>query len=138
MMRDAALKLLTFSGIGVVTAVQSGCLERVITVTSEPPGAVVELNGVDIGTTPIQTEFTYFGEYDVRLRHDGYEPIHAGRTARAPWYEYPPIDLIAAALPFTIQTDVRWHYDLRSIESATDTLIDRGRSFRTEADTDNN
>ncbi|MCA9280274.1 MAG: PEGA domain-containing protein [Phycisphaeraceae bacterium] len=137
MIHSAAHKVLGPLGCVAVCVVQTGCLERIITVTSEPPGAVVELNGTDVGTTPMQTEFTYFGEYDVRLRHDGYEPIHTGATARAPLYEYPPIDLIAAVLPFTFQTNVKWHYVLQPDETTIDATIDRARKFRTESNEQN-
>ncbi|MEO1498872.1 MAG: PEGA domain-containing protein, partial [Planctomycetota bacterium] len=67
----------------------AGCLERTITVTSEPPGAIVTLNDVEIGRTPVTTEFTYFGVYDVRVRKDGYEPLVTRRETTTPWWEYP-------------------------------------------------
>ena len=95
----------------------AGCLERRISITSEPPGALVWVNDVEIGRTPVDTDFTFYGDFDVRLRKDGYEPITTHKRAGAPWYEIPPFDLVATALPFNIDTDVTWHFDLKPQES---------------------
>jgi hypothetical protein len=90
-----------------------GCLERRLTITSEPPGATATVNGVEIGRTPVSASFVYYGDYDVELQHQGSEPLRARATAPAPLYEYAPIDLLASALPFTLSTDVKWHYKLQ-------------------------
>lgn len=89
-----------------------GCLQRRIRVTSEPPGAVVWVNDTEIGRTPAETGFTFFGDYDVRLELDGYEPVHEMRRAKAPLHEYPGPDLVAAALPVKFKTLIEWHFDL--------------------------
>ena len=90
----------------------AGCLERTITVTSEPPGAIVVLNDVEIGRTPVTTEFTYFGVYDVRVRKDGFEPLVTRRETPTPIWEYPGIDLLAIAAPWRIKTSVDWNFEL--------------------------
>lgn len=89
-----------------------GCVRRTIEVTSSPPGAMVWLNDEQLGRTPVQTDFKFYGTYDVRVELPGYEPIHEGRDAKAPFYEYPGPDFIAAALPTRIQNTVEWHFDL--------------------------
>jgi hypothetical protein len=48
-----------------------GCVQRHITITSEPEGALVYLNNNEIGRTPITTDFTYYGNFDVQLRKEG-------------------------------------------------------------------
>ena len=58
-----------------------GRQERVIEITSEPAGAVVWLNDRELGRTPVQTEFLFFGVYDVRLALEGYEPVVTSREA---------------------------------------------------------
>ncbi len=89
-----------------------GCLERTITVTSGPPGAVVTLNDVEIGRTPVTTEFTYFGVYDVRVRKDGYEPLVTRRETTTPIWEYPVIDLLAILAPWRVKTSIEWDFEL--------------------------
>lgn len=115
----------------------SGCLERRIRVTSEPPGAIVWLNDREIGRTPVETPFTFYGTYDVRLELDGFEPVQAPRKASAPVYEWPGFDLLAEMWPGRIRTDIDWHFDLepaleRSLEPAVveRDLIERAAEMR--------
>lgn len=89
-----------------------GCVERTISITSEPPGAIVWLNDVEIGRTPVETDFTFYGTYDVRLRLEGYEPLLTSRKANAPIYDWPGLDLVAEAIPADIESRVEWHFDL--------------------------
>ena len=112
-------------------ATLSGCGSRTIVVTSDPPGALVSLNGVEVGPTPLEVGFRFYGQYDLRLRKEGYEPLVAAPWAVAPWYEYPPIDFVL--LPVPIHTTVRWHYALTptSVEQdARDALIERADEMR--------
>ncbi|MDX2117345.1 MAG: PEGA domain-containing protein [Planctomycetota bacterium] len=95
-----------------VLACVSGCIERRIYITSEPPGATVWVNDVEAGRTPTSVKFTYFGNYDVRLRKGGFEPLITKGSANPPVYEFPGPDLLASAVPARIKTDVKWHYVL--------------------------
>lgn len=119
--------LLAGAGLG-------GCLQRRIFVTSEPDGAIVWINDQEVGRTPLDTGFTFYGTYDVRVRKEGYEPVSGPRDARAPWYEYPGPDLIASALPFPIRSTVRWHYVLAPLppntQEARADLVERAAELR--------
>jgi hypothetical protein len=114
-----------------------GCLERTITVTSEPPGALVTINSVEVGRTPVSTAFMYYGVYDVRVRRDGYIPVWEKREASAPIYEWPPLDLVAEAIPAEITTNIKWHFVLQPEEradapGAEEGLVARARDLRTQ------
>jgi len=117
------------------------CVQRKIRVTSTPPGARVILNDQEIGVTPVDTRFTFYGGYDVQLLLDGYEPVHELRQARAPLHEYPGIDLVATAIPADIETTIEWHFDLLPIPESTDPdaaredLLDRAADLRRQART---
>lgn len=118
-----------------------GCLQRRIRVTSEPPGAIVWVNDTEIGRTPAETTFTFYGDYDVRLELDGFEPVHEMRRAKAPLYEYPGPDLIAAALPIRFRNVVQWHFVLEpalektlSPDELESSLIERARRARRQAE----
>lgn len=120
-----------------------GCLERTILVTSEPPGAVVWLNDQEIGRTPIETDFTFYGNYDVRLHLAGYEPLVTNRVAKAPLYEAPGLDILAEAVPTRISTRLEWHFDLvplpEQVEGADKGalrtgLLDRAGELRKQTD----
>lgn len=122
----------------VITPSLAGCLERTVTITSEPPGAIVVLNDEEIGRTPVETGFRYFGVYDVRLQREGYEPLTTAKEAVAPFWEYPGIDLLAIAAPWRVRTHLEWHFDLQPLPApGTDEaarseqeLFDRARSLR--------
>ncbi|MBL4591145.1 MAG: PEGA domain-containing protein [Phycisphaerales bacterium] len=124
----------------LIAATLGGCVERQIRVTSSPSGARVWLNDQEIGVTPCDARFTFYGKYDVRLEKNGYEAIHEMRRARTPVHEYPGIDLVATALPTTVSNTVRWHFDLDEVAERTgdpDTvlgeLISRAQEFRGNA-----
>lgn len=63
----------TFASLVTVAAALSltGCIERLITVTSQPAGALVYLNDEEVGRTPVTVPFRFYGVYDVRLEHEG-------------------------------------------------------------------
>ncbi|MEZ6318865.1 MAG: PEGA domain-containing protein [Phycisphaerales bacterium] len=128
---------LTLVPLALAPLALTGCLERRIRVTSEPPGALVWLNDREIGRTPVETGFTFHGDYDVRLELDGYEPVHTDRTAHAPVYEWPGIDLVAAALPVKFDNTIEWHFDLERTRELTEQpeqfesgLLDRAEELR--------
>ena len=114
-----------------------GCIERRIRITSEPSGALVHLNDVEIGRTPVEAGFTFHGVYDVRLDLEGYEPVWTSRKAKAPLYEVPLVDLLAEAAPMRFRNHQHWHFDLApAAEVAADTagfeagLVERANELR--------
>lgn len=97
-----------------------GCLQRTLTISSTPPGALVWVNDVEVGQTPLEMDFTYYGEFDVRLRRDGFEPVLARKKLTPPIQERPVIDLLAEAVPYTFQDRPAWHFDLTPIAETSD------------------
>lgn len=113
-----------------------GCADRRLVITSTPPGASVWVNDVELGRTPLEASFVHYGTYDVRLRLDGYEPIATSASATAPWYEYVGPDLVAEAMPWGVETRVRWNFALKpALETTMNRqelekgLIDRAREL---------
>lgn len=101
-----------------------GCVDRKIRVTSEPPGARVWLNDVEIGRTPAEADFTYYGRYDVRLELEGHEPLWTDRKAKAPVWQWPVLDLAAEAIPARFDDVVEWHFDLGpALETTTEPAV---------------
>ena len=56
-------------------ATASGCVERRYTIRSDPPGALVVVNGDEIGPAPVSRNFIFYGYRDIRLQREGYEPL---------------------------------------------------------------
>ncbi len=48
----------------------TGCVERTISISSEPSGALVHLNDEEVGRTPLTVPFTFYGTYSVRVTHE--------------------------------------------------------------------
>jgi len=130
-----------FLPLAALGAFAPGCIERKISITSEPPGAICWVNDVEIGRTPVETDFTFYGEYDVRLKLEGYEPLRTHKAAEAPIHEYPPFDFFATLAPFDFEHNEKWHFVLeqRPEESkdpgqAENELIERARELRGRVD----
>lgn len=116
-----------------------GCLTRKLSVTSEPSGARVWANDVELGETPLEAEFTYYGAYDVRVEKEGYEPIRTLVPVRAPFYEYPGPDIIANVIPGGVEHVVRWNFKLQpALEKTQDKaafekgILDRAKALRAQ------
>jgi hypothetical protein len=89
--------------LAVALVAAGGCVRRTMTINTDPQGATVHLNDELIGTTPVSVDFTWYGDYDVVARLDGYETLRTNHPINPPWYQYPPIDFIAETLvPFRI------------------------------------
>jgi len=129
-MRTIARAILIVAGASVLLTSLTGCLHRRIRIVTDPPGALVHLNDVQIGRTPVEVDFTYYGVYDVRVSKPGYEPIWASEKASAPIYEWPGIDLLAEAWPGDIVTEFEWSYKLTPIDNDIDGVLERARALR--------
>lgn len=112
----------------------AGCgVERTLTVRSEPPGALVYLNGEEAGRTPMRKEFLWYGTYDVQLRKEGYVTRSEETRVWAPWWQIPPIDLVAELVPLPLQDNHAVTYRLRPTpaqQSDPLPVIDRAREMR--------
>jgi len=110
-----------------------GCVERLIMITSEPSGALVYLNDDEVGRTPLTVPFTFYGTYDVRLEANGYDPLWTKKKATAPWWETPPVDLLAEAVP-RAKSHLKWHFQMEA-EAPEDeeALLRRARQLRAMA-----
>ena len=93
MMRRAAMPIL----IILLTAV--GCVQRTVSIDSQPQGALVFLNGEEAGRTPLARDFIWYGTYDVVVRKEGYQTLRTRQPIIAPWWQWPPIDLFAELFP---------------------------------------
>ena len=93
-MRRGGQLLIVFVAMVLVT----GCVQRRLTIRSNPPGAFVWVDNYPIGTTPVSTDFTYYGKRQIRLVRDGYETLTVEQKIKAPWYEWFGIDFISENL----------------------------------------
>lgn len=125
----------TLAVSAAIAAMLVGCATRRVQVTSEPAGAMVSLNDVEIGRTPCEADITFYGEYDVVLTKQGFEPLRTRGDASVPVYEIPPLDLAGEVVG--ARTVIRWHYVLspslevsQSKQDFEQGLLDRARTLR--------
>ncbi len=115
-MKQAGLSMMA---LAAAVLLQGGCLERRVSITSDPPGAIVTMNDMELGRTPLEADFTHYGVYDIRVEHEGYEPLRTTARARTPLYEYVPVDLATTAMPVTFKRVVPWHFALAQSPEST-------------------
>jgi hypothetical protein len=84
----------------------AGCVQRRMTIRSNPPGALVYVDDYQIGTTPVSHDFVYYGTRKIRLVKDGYETLTVRQPFPVPWYEYFPLDFVSENLiPWEIRDE---------------------------------
>ena len=102
----------------LVLCMLSGCVERVLTITSDPPGALVHVNQHEVGRTPLQRNFTWYGNYDVTLRKEGYETLKTNGAVHPPVWQWPVIDLVFDVLPLRLKDEHTLQYTLKPAKPA--------------------
>lgn len=93
----------------------SGCVERQITIKSDPDNASLLINGVPVGKTPYTYKFVHYGVSDIMIKKDGYYSFRKDLEISAPFYQYFPLDLIFEVLPFTIHDNNDFIFELEAL-----------------------
>lgn len=123
----------------------TGCVERKITIATDPPGALVYVNDVEMGRSPVTFPFTWYGDYDVRLRLDrppagpdqpGVQYyLHTHRQAKAPPYQWLGVDLFAEILPFEFKDEKLWAFAIPQMQTPSDEeLVARAKALQGQLD----
>ena len=111
-----------------------GCVERTLTINSNPSDALLILNDEEIGLTPVTVSFNWYGDYNVRLSKTGYQTLVTHKRLKGPWYDKFPFDFFAQILnPKKIVNSYDWSFDLQTRqETDTDKLFEKAQLMRTE------
>jgi hypothetical protein len=99
------------TALGLSTA---GCVEQIMSVDSDPPGALVYMNDQEVGRTPFTRDFTWHGNYDVQVRMEGYQTIKTATRVKAPLWNTVPFDLFAEVIPLRFHERQHLTYSLKS------------------------
>ena len=116
--------------------ITAGCVRRTARFTSVPDGERVFLNDREIGRTPATVEFTWYGDYDVVYRLDGYETVKTNAVISPPLYQRFPFDFFAEVL---WPGELHDHHDIPTQELVArrpidqDELIGRAKELRERA-----
>jgi hypothetical protein len=97
---------------------------------------MIALNDEQIGVSPVTVSFDWYGDYWVQARKEGYETLDTHRELKAPWYDWPPFDLLVQVLDPTRVVDAyEWTFELSPKQYPTrDELIENARTLRSQLD----
>ena len=111
-----------------------GCVERRYTVRTNPPGALVYVNGEEIGKTPVSRSFTYYGDREITLVQDGFETQRVITPMKAPWYDNLFTEFFSENLiPWTIRDERDLVFDMLPVQNApTGDLLGRAEALRAD------
>lgn len=124
---------LTLFCVASLALALTGCVQRQLTVKSNPPGALAYLNGEEFGRTPATRDFTWYGTYDVTLRKDGYRTLKTKGRVIAPWWQWVPIDLVAELFPLTDRRTLAYKMTPESQnEASPEQMIEQANEMKGE------
>ena len=118
---------------GAAALAVGGCVERTLTIQSDPPHALVFMNDEEAGRTPFTRPFAWYGTYDVQVRKEGYQTVKTHTKVIAPWWQWVPFDLVAELIPVHLEDAHTVRYTLapaRAQPADPDALIQRGQQLR--------
>jgi hypothetical protein len=72
--------------------------QRTLTITSEPTGSEVRLDGERIGVTPLELEFEHYGQRRVAIYAEGFRTYSRIVDLAPPWYAQFPFDVFTEVL----------------------------------------
>ena len=123
---------LVWVGLLLSLAGSPGCVQRRLTIRSNPPGALVMIDNHNIGITPCSTDYTYYGKRNIQLIRDGYETLNDSRWILPPWYEIPPLDVVSEnAIPYELRDERIIDYQLMPQKVVpTQQLLGRAENLR--------
>ena len=97
----------------VACSLITGCVERQLTIKTNPGEALVILNDEEIGFSPVTTNFNWYGDYCVRIQKEGYETLNTHCELKGPWYDDFPFDFFVGVLsPKRIVDEYEWTFQL--------------------------
>jgi len=125
-------KGIVFVAVSAMFCFCTGCVERKLTIVTEPSGALVALNDEEIGTSPVTVAFEWYGDYGVRISKDGYQTLNTHQNFKRPLKDRFLIDLFADM--FTTKIDeYTWSFKLEPYKQIErDELIKSAVSLQKE------
>ncbi|HVR87319.1 MAG TPA: PEGA domain-containing protein [Planctomycetota bacterium] len=119
---------------------QAGCVDRFLSINSDPPGAAAYLDGEKVGTTPCEVRYVWYGTRDLILELRGYTLIRQQVTLSPPWWQIIPLDLLTdVVLPFTLRDRMAVSYTMELApvtREEVDTVLQRADELRKKSESD--
>ncbi len=121
--------------VALVMISTGGCVRRTLSITTEPPHALVFLNDQEVGRSKVSTDFLWYGDYDVVVRKEGFKTLHTHWEIKPPWYQMIPVDFFAEVLwPGHFHDQHEHHFVLEPMSRpSNEELIGRAMETRMQA-----
>ena len=118
--------------LAIACLATAGCVQRRVTVRSNPPGAMVYIDDYPIGATPVSTAYTFYGTRKIRLEKPGYEILAVMHEFPPPFYDYPVVDFFTEnVVPWEIRDERTVEYQLQpQILEPTQRYLERADELR--------
>jgi len=115
--------------VAAAVVAAGGCVERKMMIRSDPPGAVITLDGERLpDRTPAEVPFDFGGTRGVTLSAPGYRLCEATAEVEDPWFTYFPLDVFAQFLwPGTIEDVQTFDFALERYGSASPEMKDAAK-----------
>ena len=113
----------------------NGCMHRRLTIRSDPPGAAVQVDGEEVGYTPVSFDYTYYGTREIRLIKEGYQTLTTPVKLSTPWYQILPLEFVTDNFALTKINDrreVTYALTRENIEPSQE-IENRANNLRSEA-----
>lgn len=104
-----------FAVVSAMLFLCTGCVERKITISTEPSGALVLLNDEEVGTSPVTVGFEWYGDYGVQISKDGYQTLKTHQNLKRPIADRFPVDFFADIFSSKIY-EYSWNFKLEPLQ----------------------
>ncbi len=115
----------------------TGCLERYLTIESQPSGARVLIDGKFAGRTPIlERPINHTGQHQFTLEKDGFQRHQSMEAVSGPWYCQFPLDIVTELLiPHTFKVEHKFAFKLKKAgEPNAQELAKRAEALQRKAE----
>jgi len=126
------MRLLPVASAGLIVLISAGCVRRHVDITSVPDGALVKVNGREVGRTPCRVEFDHYGDFDVVLTKEGFETVVGVGSAKAPVWDWAGVDLIGELAPFNLVSGTKWDFHMVPAGNDPELLVRRAQALRSD------
>ncbi len=109
----------------LLLAASPGCVRKTFAVRTDPPGAIVYVDGEEIGRSPIHNVHWFFdGTREIAVAKEGYLTERRMVRMRASWFSWFPFDIISELIvPWDIYDRRYYYFALKPVDHIEETTL---------------